>query len=332
MSVLSNTNFFVQNKNCWDDSRFSESELKSVFSGGFVDKHLCCVCYGVLNDPLECVNGHCIGSICANQLVKQECPVCRVDFYDFELMKSSVMNRVLLGLQIACSNDGCCERVSVARIQKHEMEDCAYRLHFCSVCNRFSCDDVGTINCKLISCVCGVSKEICDQDFWDDHVHFSCGDCDLFVSSREEMEHHVANDCICRLVICEFCKSEVEFSKLQTHQKTKTCEYCFVSISECCFEKHRIRVCFNGCSRDSFVCSNTVKSHKAICPKEVVSCCYASYGCLFRTFRVEMSSHECNMNLHSSFSISYADNSTNNEAEEEDSICTNQVGLKRKRN
>lgn len=197
---------------CWSDDRFSPDELTIKFSGSISEKYICCVCHGVIKEPVECINGHCIGKHCAEKLVKKYCPLCRVSM--LPLQRSNFLNSLISGLTMLCSNKGCYEYISVNRIMQHENWDCSYRTTTCGVCNKFTTINFLSEHTKFSLCTCGLSVTACKQVFLKDHFHFRCFKCYCVISSIEEMQDHVANVCRFREKICVYCGLAVNFNFL----------------------------------------------------------------------------------------------------------------------
>ena len=131
----------------------------------------CCICLGVLKDPMQCENNEhyfCSGCIEKHlEMTSETCPVCQEKLTIETLRKApriiaDLISRLkikcdhaargcdavveLVALQahvldcdfmpVPCSNDGCDEMVSRCDAKQHEKELCRFKTMICSDCGK----------------------------------------------------------------------------------------------------------------------------------------------------------------------------------------------------
>ena len=106
----------------WDVDRFP----------GEVDSELiCCICKGILEDPVESPCRHAFCSVCVKPWLNQNVtrPQCRNQLYERDLKPVlPILKNVISKQKIYCEykENGCYEIVSIEALERH-IENCSFR-------------------------------------------------------------------------------------------------------------------------------------------------------------------------------------------------------------
>lgn len=106
----------------WDVDRFP----------GEVDSELiCCICKGILGDPVESPCRHAFCSVCVKPWLNQNgtCQQCRNQLYERDLKPVlPILKNIISKQKIYCEykENGCYEIVSVEALERH-IENCSFR-------------------------------------------------------------------------------------------------------------------------------------------------------------------------------------------------------------
>ena len=106
----------------WDVDRFP----------GEVDSELiCCICKGILEDPVESLCRHVFCSICVKLWLNQNgtCPQCRNQIYERDLKPVlPILRNIISKKKIYCEHkeNGCEEIVSIETLKSH-LENCSFQ-------------------------------------------------------------------------------------------------------------------------------------------------------------------------------------------------------------
>lgn len=88
------------------------------------DSFKCGVCSEFLLPPVQqCIKAHILCNSCCNNLVRNICPICRVDFKD--KVHNRLMDRVLGCYYVPCKFSGCNRMFSLVNIERH-FRECSY--------------------------------------------------------------------------------------------------------------------------------------------------------------------------------------------------------------
>ena len=193
---------------------YEDTTLASLQHVNDVPVSLCCpICVGVLQDAIQCHEGHCMCQKCAEKClaITPECPECRCGMNPAKLSRPpALLREALAGLLVHCPHadtpekkqletkkpkvDG--ERASCGWSGRHEFVERHLR------------DD-----CSLTICKC----KLCERKM-----------------TVLEIEAHTNEDCPRRLIPCAYCANDFMAENVKSHE------------DDCDASPHAILVCICG--------------------------------------------------------------------------------------
>ncbi len=80
---------------------YSETEFTCVLA----DQFKCSICFGVLNNPHQCKNGHCACLSCLQKSMKYFncCPTCKIRLDKNSISKNLMLNQLILNMEVKCT-------------------------------------------------------------------------------------------------------------------------------------------------------------------------------------------------------------------------------------
>ena len=100
---------------------------------------------------------------------------------------------------------------------------------------------------------------------------------------KKKYHDHVNNKCYWRLIPCKYCKSKVIFCKLLIHHRADCPKYPVKCKLECGIVTER----------------EDIKNHESVCPRRIIACIYARFGCSEKVKAEDMDNHiEENIRCH----------------------------------
>ena len=219
-----------------------ETRYEYEFAGKVHDRLICVICYDPCRDPYMSVCcGHNFCKSCLDKALKAAvkilCPVCRIEKFSFFQNKQA--EREINSLRVFCKNK-----------QK-------------------GCDWKGELN--HFNNHCGTSSPVCL--FQTVQCPNRCGK----LLERRHIENHAKNQCLCRMVTCQYCKKEGEY-KFIAGKHYNDCVKAPV-------------LCPNKCTTNK-VPRDEILAHVKVCPLEMVGCEFQSMGCMDKMMRKELQKHK----------------------------------------
>eukprot|EP00667_Euglena_gracilis_P004492 EG_transcript_4512 len=93
----------------------------------------CCICFDLLADPRQCINGHpcCLACLTLHLQLSQTCPTCRIPMRLETAGRNLQLERQISALRFRCKNEGCPATFVRVERETHEQQ-CQYRLVECA--------------------------------------------------------------------------------------------------------------------------------------------------------------------------------------------------------
>eukprot|EP00667_Euglena_gracilis_P022428 EG_transcript_24952 len=107
--------------------------LSLALCDGDTEDFECCICFDLLADPRQCLNGHacCLSCLTRHLEVNQNCPTCRVPMQLTTAGRNLQLERQINALRFRCKNEGCPATFVRVEREAHELQ-CQYRLVDCA--------------------------------------------------------------------------------------------------------------------------------------------------------------------------------------------------------
>ena len=169
-------------------------------------------------------------------------------------------------------------------LERHEKENCTQR--------QVKCDHCGE---NFISCQLNEHLTKCPK------MKVSCKLCDTEIA-REELEQHLKYHCGMVQETCKLgCGVELTRDKLRIHEKDNCiqriirCEYCFIKVIYCDNSKHlkecpEMKVLCDQCNVEK--CRKDMRQHlEEDCPEKMLDCPFVMYKCMARIKRKDIDKH-----------------------------------------
>ena len=189
--------FESDNDYCYNSSLLSNQTLIS-------DDYICSICHGIIKDAVSLICGHTYGNKCINNWIKNKnkCPICRLYINKNEILKCTLLNLKINGLDIKCkyNNNGCNFIGTFNNINNHEV-DCDYRkveCNFCKVEIRFI--DMFFHNKKI---ECKSCKTLIPDCINKDNKVKCPNNCDLEICYHN-IDEHCEDDCLLQNIACSY--------------------------------------------------------------------------------------------------------------------------------
>ena len=214
------------------------------------NKYICAICTLVSCDPQQascCGNVYC--KSCLQQLKRKtfKCPICRHHLTN-KCFPDRRADLEIKSLQVYCTNNKKISHADNSCPWKGRLKDIDDHLQQCPY--------------QILSCTNGCGKNI----------------------ERQQLHHHLENNCPKRPIKCQYCNKE-DIYQVITGEHLKECP------------QYPIHCTNEGCGQE--VLRFQVKPHKRSCPKEIISCEYSTIGCVKRMKREEQEKHnEQSVNVH----------------------------------
>ena len=170
--------------------------------GDLPDAFACGVCLGVLENPVQCSNGHLMCRDCAKQVLKKakNCPMCRCPMSAGSLIRPpGIVSDALGNLVVYCPRSEA-GAGSPKRAKKKNQEN----------------QEEGALK---VACVWMGPHRDLETHLKNDCAHAlrKCSLCNEQMA-QSLMEHHTQQECAERLMPCAFCKIDFKVAELKEHE------------------------------------------------------------------------------------------------------------------
>lgn len=197
-----------------------------IFAAKPSDDYVCPLCLNILNNPMQCPNGHCFCCGCITNAVKrrEECPICKVALTVNQLGRNIFMNNVINELETLCISNFDCEVAAlehckwVGKMREREAhyenecgnrrikcpnEHCSEVLHRMSLLTHSAVCSFRSVkcqHCKTILLYSNVAKHrsVCEMR------PVSCPNKCSAVVGKKEIENHLRTTCPLERIVCPF--------------------------------------------------------------------------------------------------------------------------------
>ena len=103
---------------------------------------------------------------------------------------------------------------------------------------------------------------------------------------RKDLEHHCSNECLQRIIMCEYCGEEDPFEVINSIHTLLFCQ------------EYPVK-CPKGCTQGADLKRKDLPQHAKVCPLEPVDCDFRDAGCDALVLRKDLDSHlESNTQIH----------------------------------
>lgn len=211
----------------------------------------CGVCLQLVDEhPRQCLNGHLFCHPCILQCLerKLECPVCRTFLTESTLVRSICVEKIRAGLKSYCKYKF--RQVHVGAALQWVLDEAG-----CQETVPLESRQQHEENCVYGTTTCKFSPDYCGP-----------------IRKKDLAAHYL--ECPFRLVSCELCGREVQFSALDSH------------LGKCPMFRIPCRRCKTEVPRQDMTLHL-----RNDCPEEVVPCIFADAGCTFEAVRKEHTRH-----------------------------------------
>ena len=245
-----------------------KKEKKEMMLELFVEKpcdhFICGLCAEVMKCPVQCPQGHTFCKSCFTTALesKGQCPIrCSEKRLEVSML---VVNRIvedMIGeLTVRCSSR--VDSINITNTTIQPLKKIRFSLEEgCNWCGQYKNLSQHQKECLFINQRC---------------PNFGC----TIELNKKDLNSHLES-CLYRQINCLLCNLSYKFIETEEHE-----ESCLGKLIDCP----------NNCHL-SFPKSE-LQNHLLVCPNEMILCKYHTVGCLHRSKRNEIGSHEQNLSLH----------------------------------
>ena len=259
---------------------------------------ICNVCGGIMKEACTSTRGEQFCSLCAHTILngphtnirkmidslKCSCPLIKCGCKWLGTLESCENHLDTCGYVHEMCKLNCGEVLRRRELERHEKENCKQRQVKCDHCYNHlkSCG----LNSHLEKCPkMKVSCDLCDTKMtrvqMELHLKYDCGmvqeKCKLGCGvqlTRDELRIHEKDNCVQRIIRCEYCFIDVMFCDYSKH--LKECPLVTVKCYLCIVAKYR---------------KDMTQHLRDDCPEKILDCPFVKYKCLTRIKRKYIDKH-----------------------------------------
>jgi len=213
----------------------------------------CGICLGVLEDPMQCSNGHLFCAECIRVSIaqKEQCPQCRCRVTFDSLSRSLFVRQYISNLLIHCQYHYTAT-LDPDQTPQPDPEGCAAQVKLCDLEQH---------------------ERVCEYSFTRCPFTYSNSHKDFHLVRKCKLETH-QKECVLRPAICRYCEICIPFNTLLKHEQN--CP--------------RMPIVCDKCKLETF--KGEIVTHiENDCEYQTIPCPFSAHGCPITVLRKDVNDH-----------------------------------------